>query len=334
MATSNKDLLNSIRSNASEEYRKNIPLATNENIKEIYSLLSEYPTSKNEFMNVFINKIGKTQFFNKLFENPLRVLKKGSLDFGKSIEQIFVEAGEGIDFSKGGHYEGQTSIEGDLIGKNTPKISIDYITENYQKQYKFTFSEIQLKGAFYNQEGLSNLLSRELTAQLTKANYDEYEAMKNLLNSTKITKTHELSINYTPRDLAYAGRLLRRKFTYLSSDYNESGVKNNTEENKFVIFITPEVEATLDVDFYSKAFNLSNAELLGRIIVVDKFEDTEGETTHMIVADEDYLQVWDTLNTSGTFINEQQLYTNNFLNRWAVMGICKFCNAVRIITKE
>ena len=47
----NKDLLNSIRAEQSAEYQEKVVMATGTNDHEIYTLLENYPSLKNEFIN-------------------------------------------------------------------------------------------------------------------------------------------------------------------------------------------------------------------------------------------------------------------------------------------
>ena len=48
----NKDILNAIHSEQSAEYQNTIPKATGENDLEIFALLENYPTFKNDFIMI------------------------------------------------------------------------------------------------------------------------------------------------------------------------------------------------------------------------------------------------------------------------------------------
>lgn len=323
----NSQIYNSIRSELSPQSQSVLPVMDEIAMaSDVLKALADYPTAKNEFISSLTNRVVKTMFFSKLWNDPLKVLKKGMLPVGKSIEQVFVEAGAGINF--GSHYEEGGNETNDLIGKRVPEVNVDYITENYKKQYKISFSYQQLKGAFINKYGLNDLLSKTLEAQLTQAELEEYEAIKSLLEDADMAKI-ELDTTYA-KDIAKAVRTLRRKMTFVTDKYNMANVGTHTLPSKMVIFTVPEVEAELDVELYAQAFNMDKAELISRIIVIDEFADPN---TKMIIADEDYIQVWDTLNEGGDFINPQGLYINYFLNRWMIVGQCKFANAIAIKQK-
>ena len=70
----NKDILNAIHSEQSAEYQNTIPKATGENDLEVYATLENYPTLKNEFINTLTNRIGRQMFFDKVFNNPFKML--------------------------------------------------------------------------------------------------------------------------------------------------------------------------------------------------------------------------------------------------------------------
>lgn len=325
--SSNQEILNAIREDASKEYQEKVPVATEHNLEEVAERITEYPTIKNEFIDKLMNKVGKTQFFNKLYNNPLAVLKKGKLPFGKSIEQIFIEASASKAFVT---YDDEKPEEFNenmkrLFGKEKPIVKVDYITENFRPQYKITLSRQQLRGAFLEENGLANMLAKSIEAQLTKANHEEYLKIKDLIDDNEM-KVRTLENDFS-KDLAIEIRTLREELKFISSNFNTSEVNTHTDPSKFVIVTTPRHKAKLDVELLATAFNLDKAELLSRVIVVDTFKD---EKTRAVIMDEDYIQVWETLNESGSQENVAGMYINNFLNRWAIMGKCKFCNAVAI----
>ena len=82
------DVLNAIRNNASANYQNYVPIATasDASIKEIGAIIMDYVALQNEFLYALVNRIGLVLLTNKMFENPLRMFKKGKLDFGETIE--------------------------------------------------------------------------------------------------------------------------------------------------------------------------------------------------------------------------------------------------------
>ena len=88
------DVLNAIRANASSTYQERIPVATQENIRQIGNAMMTYEATQNEFLSALVNRIGRVIITSKSYTNPLRVFKKGILEYliyeeGKKEPTIF-----------------------------------------------------------------------------------------------------------------------------------------------------------------------------------------------------------------------------------------------------
>ena len=151
----NAEILNTIRANASTEYQERVPeaLGVGGNVSNVFS---QYPTMKNEFLTALTNKIARTLFYSKVFDNPLKALHKGMLPFGYSLEQIFVNMAESKGFWE--HWDASGDAVKDLVGMKKPDIKLLYIERNFAYKYKTTISDQQLRTAFQDQNGLSRLV--------------------------------------------------------------------------------------------------------------------------------------------------------------------------------
>ena len=347
----NKDMINSIRSTMSAESQNVIPLATDDNAIEVYATLENYPTAKNEFINTLTNRIGKQMFFDKLFNNPFKMLHKGMLPFGKSIEQLFVEMAEQKGFNE--HFSGSTSTEADLIGLVKPSVKVDYISQNFEYKFKTSISDLQLKGAFTSEYGLSELITRAVNSLLSSSQYAEFIDMKKILTNTtadsakgsrigtgliqqiyadtiKSTAMIPLGSNYTSQDLAIKVREYSSILTFPSTKFNLAGVRAWSNKEDLVLFTTPEHQAKLDVNVLAMAFNVSLADVNVRTIIIDDL-GTIGTGSNKVVAvlaDKDCIQAYDTINTTNTFYNPERLATNYFAHKHGIIAGCKFAQAV------
>ena len=52
--------------------------------------------------------------------------------------------------------------------------------------------------------------------------------------------------------------------------------------------------------------------------------------TLCIIADENLIQMYDTLNETESFRNPDKLITNTFVHRWSIAYGCGFANALKI----
>ena len=295
----NAEILNTIRANASTEYQERVPeaLGVGGNVSNVFS---QYPTMKNEFLTALTNKIARTLFYSKVFDNPLKALHKGMLPYGYSLEQIFVNMAESKGFWE--HWDASGDAVKDLVGMKKPDIKLLYIERNFAYKYKTTISDQQLRTAFTEQNGLSRLVEQVVSSVYSKAYFDEFNDMKRILAahakaqylqydaSTGKMAEKALSINVLPagkneaimvvgehetqeakgKAISKAIRTLAGKMAFPTDTYNSAGVRQWSERQQLIYITTPEEQAELDVEVLANAFNMDKADVNVRVIVVDE----------------------------------------------------------------
>ena len=296
---SNAEILNTIRANASSEYQERVPeaLGVGGNVSNVFI---QYPTMKNEFLTALTNKIARTLFYSKVFDNPLKALHKGMLPYGYSLEQIFVNMAESKGFWE--HWDASGDAVKDLVGMKKPDIKTLYIERNFAYKYKTTISDQQLRTAFTEQNGLSRLVEQVVSSVYSKAYFDEFNDMKRILaahakatylgydsSTGKITEKpltnsalasgktaavmvlgeHE-SQEAKAKAISKAIRTLAGKMAFPTDTYNSAGVKQWSERQQLIYITTPEEQAELDVEVLANAFHMDKADVNVRVIVVDE----------------------------------------------------------------
>ena len=295
----NAEILNTIRANASSEYQERVPeaLGVGGNVSNVFS---QYPTMKNEFLNALTNKIARTLFYSKVFDNPLKALHKGMLPYGYSLEQIFVNMAESKGFWE--HWDVSGDEVKDLIGMKKPDIKLLYIERNFAYKYKTTISDQQLRTAFHDQNGLSRLVEQVVSSVYSKAYFDEFNDMKRILkahaqakylgydSTTGNIEERSLSNTVLPngknasvmvigeyatqeakgKALSKAIRTVAGKMAFPTTNYNSAGVRQWSERQQLIYITTPEEQAELDVEVLATAFNMDKADINVRVIVVDE----------------------------------------------------------------
>ena len=295
----NAEILNTIRANASSEYQERVPeaLGVGGNVSNVFN---QYPTMKNEFLQALTNKIARTLFYSKVFENPLKALHKGMLPYGYSLEQIFVEMAEGKGFWE--HWDNSGDGVKDLVGMKKPSIKLLYIERNFAMKYKATISDQQLRTAFQSQDGLGRLVEQVVSSIYSKAYFDEFSMMKDILvqhAQSKFLKYDSSTGKYTPtalsntvlpngkdacvyvigeystqeakgKAISKAIRTLAGKMAFPTTNYNSAGVNQWSERQQLIYITTPEEQAELDVEVLANAFNMDKADVNVRVIVVDE----------------------------------------------------------------
>lgn len=327
---SNVDIMNSLRGLANGDFQERVPQATQENITSISDILTQYPSAKNEFINVLTNQVVKTLFFSKVLQNKLKLFHKGFLEVGESVESIFVDIIKAKSFSDNfGADDNQVSS---LVSKQgIENVKVEYYNKEFKHKYKISISDERLKSAFRTKNGLQSLVNQLLQAQLNSAEYDEYLVMKGLIDNAKYKKVKCImpTDDVTTREFTKVVKTLIGKMGFLRKDFNNQGVMTFSKPNDLVILTTPDVQAQIDVELLSSAFNLSKAEVQSRIVPVDEFKDPNRIA---LIVDKDFIQFYDKLNESETFRNADGLYTNVFLHKWGLVAQCNFVNAVELTT--
>lgn len=334
----NSEIMNAVRASATLEYQSRIPTATKDNIKEVAQLVTTYPNTKNEFASALTNLVGKQVFLQKLYTNPFKFFKKGTLEYGKTIEGVFVDLIKAKSFNE--NY-GDSEASSLIRSEKPDNIKVEYYTENYKHKYKISISDQQLKGAVRSEYGLSNLIQSMLISPLNSAEQDEYLMVKQCINNLAIkeeslTGFKALSENEQAKKLTKVVKTYINKFRFMSDAYNSQGVHTFSRPEELVVLVTPETKANIDVELLSSAFNMSKAEVESRLIMIDTFtkEGVSGvendPDTLAIICDENLIQMYDTEDSSESFRNPETLTTNTWYHRWGILAGCGFVNALKI----
>ena len=346
---SNIEFLNAVREVATQGYKERIPVATQTNLKKVTEAIMQYPANKNEFVDTLTNKVAQTKFMQKVYKNPYRFFKKGSLPYGESIESIFVDIIKGKSFNEN---FGDSEVSSLIGAEKVTNVKVEYYSENIRNKYKLTISDMQLRKAFMSAEGLQQLINKMMIAPLNSVEYDEFLVTKKLLGTIKMSEVVLTGYDSLTED-KQASKLTKTikeyvsKMGFLSNKFNSQGVMTFSKPEEMVIFVTPETKANIDVELLSTAFNMEKAEVSGRMIEIDEFlmqvlaqsgentSDTVGDTvvdtnTLAIIADENLIQMYDTLNETESFRNADKLITNTFVHRWSIAYGCGFANALKI----
>ena len=345
MAIDNVTFVKALSSAASQEFKDRIGSVTAANIKAIGNTVTSYPSVKNEFVTVLTNQVSKQLFFNKVWENPYKMFNRGQLPYGKSIESIFVDIVKGKDRTR---QTTATNLASDLLSRQTPNVKVEYHTENFQQQYPTTISDEEIKGAFRNQNGLSEMTARILQAPLTGAEFDQFLMIKHALANLKCAEVKVGKTAYTAMTAKEKANVITttvkayvKKLKFLSNNYNAQGVMTFSRPSDLYLFVPADISAFLDVEQLANAFNISKVELPTRVLDIDNFQKVntgsnantepyvEDTDALFYLIDKDAIQLYETLNESESFRNPQAKYTNIWFDRWGIIASCHFANAIK-----
>ena len=342
MAT-NVDITNLVASMGSTDLHNRIGTATEQTIGKIGETILTYTATKNEFLDVLVNKICGQIFMNKVYTNPLSFFEKDPVPFGATLESVFCDLIQAKNFNEN-FGSGNTEV-GSLIGTEKPPVKTEYYSRNFAKKYKISVSDEQLRTAFMNANGLQNLINQVLIVPTNSRNFDDFQMMKGLLANVS-TKEITLSTAYKTaaddvkaKELTKKTRAIVDRFGMMGNVFNIQGINTFTNSQNIVIITTPEVAAMLDVELLATAFNMDKAEMGRRIVKIDSFQKYDGTNkkfvadpnVELMIIDEDYIQFRRTLQVSESFRNPDYLTTNVFTHNQGIAAVCGFVNALKIL---
>lgn len=350
LTNSSVDILNVIRNNASVNYQNYVPQATAdaESIKEIGAVIMDNPQLQNEFLSALVNRIGRVLITSKMYENPWSMFKKGMLEFGETIEEIFVNIAKPFQFDP-------AVAETNLFKREIPDVRSAFHIMNYQKYYKTTIQNDQLRQAFLSWQGITDLIAKIVDAMYTGANYDEFQTMKymlakNVLNGRMYPVTIPAVTSDNMKSIVSTIKGVSNNFEFLSDKYNIAGVQNNSKKTEQYLLINSNFDATMDVEVLASAFNMDKAEFLGKRVLVDSFGSldiarlnilfaddptyTEISTDKLkaldaipcILVDENWFMIFDNYYNFTEQYNGEGLYWNYWYHVWKTFSISPFVN--------
>lgn len=347
------DILNVIRQNASYDYQQNVPEVTTVNdIPKVGEVIYGTPAFANQFINALVNRIAVVRVQSATFFNPYSILKKGYIEYGETIEDIFVSIAKAVDFNaeKAPKREYQRTI---------PDVRSAFHAMNWRVFYPVTIQDEDLRQAFLSPGGVQNLIAKIVDTIYTAADYDEFLLFKYLLiKGISHGKMHPTSIG-AGTDLNEAAVQFRgtsNLLPFISSDYNEAGVKTSTPKERQVIFMDAMFNAQFDVNVLASAFNMDKADFMGRLFIIDNWTDFDNERFDVIransdgieevtaeelalmanvkavILDENWFQVYDNNNKFTEKYASSGLYWNYFYHVWKTISNSPFANAVVFVT--
>lgn len=345
------DILNVIRANASAQYQDSVPeVVKTEDIPNVGDVLLGYPALANEFVGALVNRISRVIVTSAIFNNPYRDLKKGFLEFGETIENVFTAIAKVRAFQRDKAPQRE-------LAHTEPDIKTEFYAINWNVQYPVSIDDQELKKAFLSMDGVQDMIARLVDSVYQAANYDEYLLFKYLIiKGITHGKIKALAIDTTkPENAAKAFRRTANKFGFLRYDFNERGVRTNTPIDRQVLFMDTDFQAEYGVDVLASAFNMSEVDYLQRVKLIDSWNTfdnerwadiraessqvdlvTEDELALMrdvkaVLLDSDWFQVYDARALFTEKYIASGLYWNYFYNRQMIVASNGFANAVTFV---
>ena len=343
------DILNTIRANASAEYQQYVPEVTKAtDIPKVGEVLYGYPAFANQFINALVNRIALVRVKSATFNNDYAELKKGYLEFGETVEEVFVNIAKAREFSA-------EKAKDREFKRTLPDVRSAFHTMNYRVQYPITIQDEDLRMAFMSINGVQDLIAKIVNSVYVAEQYDEFLLFKYLLIKAVSQGKTYLTIageNNDYKSWAASFRSISNKLTFMSKNYNSEGVTTVTPKSDQYIFMDSDFNAKFDVNVLASAFNMDKADFMGRLKLIDDFTTFDNErfseimagsdmiepvteddlfvmkNVHAVIVDREWFQIYDNNNKFTEDYVAAGMYWNYFYNVWKTISSSPFSNIV------
>lgn len=331
------NVLNSIRSSivangSSLGYDERIPVATQDNLQDIGQAMLNYQPDLNAFLNELVNKIGLTYIHSKLYSNKLAFLKRGTLEYGDTVEEIYVDIAKAYAYVPVAPDDNMC----DVYEQHKPEIISAFHKVNREDVYPITINNDLLKRAFKSYNNFSQFIASVFNSLYTADNLDEFLLFKQLIGASlknsyqvQVTKPTDRT---TSEQFSVQMRSYGLALEYMSRDYNQMGVANATPLEDQILILRSDIVPVIDVMQLANNFNLNLGQpISGRIIVIDDFGSGNDDIVAGII-DRDFSMIFDVLYRTESIYNPKHLYWNFYLHHHQVIASSPFANAVCFTT--
>ena len=357
LAQKGADVLNAIRNSASQDFRNFTQALTDaESIRNFGAVIMQMPALQNEFLSVLWNRIAFALVTSKIYRNHFAWAKKGLINYGETVEEIFVNLVKVEDYP-GEDFANEAEA---LLSRRIPDVRAAFHPLNYKKVYAVTTQKQDLRQAFLSENGVIDLIEKIIQAIYKSAAYDEEQCFKYLLGLHIVNgHLYPVEVNLAGSDedaeskaAAVQIKALSNKLEFLSDTYNLAGVKTNTPKEDQYLIMNADFEAAQGVRVLAYAFNRNDAEYHGHTAIIDSFGDidatrigeifandstyqalTDAQLTALkaipcVLVDKDFFMIFDNELESSEVWNARKLYMNHFYHTWRTYSISPFMNAI------
>ena len=326
----------------------------NRSLHNIGEYIMSYEPYMNAYITALVNRIARVIVTSRVWKDKWAVFEMGKLDYGETVEEIFV------NIAKPHSYD-PAKAETQVFKREIPDVRAAFHSMNYQKFYKVTISNDQLRQAFLSYYDMNELIARIVDSLYTGMNLDVFLTKKYMLAReainggiyTVVTKPIS-GDGADPDDAITKYRQYTNNLEFLKTLYNRAGVRNSTPISDQVIIVPNEAEATLGVKVLAAAFNLSEVDYISKRIPVDSFEfdaDDETRLAELFANDDtyspftgeekkalqlisavklakDWFMCFDNFEQFTENYNGEGVYWQYFFHVWKTFSVSPFANAV------
>lgn len=302
----------------------------------------------NDFVGL-LKKVIYTAVYSKTFNSPLAQLEGESMPLGQFIEDVYVNPVKARGFN--------INDFAGLLQKYSAEVATQYLTVNSDLQYCVTITREKLRNAFTSWSNLEEFITGMTNALYNGAYITRYNQTKGLPLAAFKKGAVKYEVITNPTTEATAKALVRKmradysKMQIPSTAYNAwqdvkgegaFALKTWSNPEDIVVLISADVEALIDVEVLAAAFNMSKADFLGRVIVVDDFSQyaddgtvaVDGSMIKGMICDRAWFKIKTQDFAMEDFRNPNNRTYQLYLNDTRMVNYSLFANAKIYTTEE
>lgn len=329
MAVKNSTILKRAWLQGSNDFQQRVPEPTQSNIAQVERAIFD-PMNRqiyNQFMDVLVNRIAFQYVKQTAFTNPLAVFKRQKITYGNTVQEIVPS------WVKAHAYEDDVET---LLKMHRPQAVVTNYSQNRRDKYAISISADELHTAFVDDTGLNNLIAAIMQTPVNSDEYDEMNIMLQLIaeyeNTLGFYRHH---LDNEPKDETSGKELLTALQTYggklqfPSSLYNNIEIPVFAKPEELVLLVTPETQASLNVNTLAALFNVELAKVSYRTVVIPEFPIPNAVA---LLTTEDFFVCNDTNYQTTSFWNPETLSTTYWLHHWGIYAASPCVPAILFTT--
>lgn len=299
----------------------------------------------NDFVSL-LKKVVYTAVYNKTFNNPLALLEGERMPLGNFIEDAYVNPAKARTFN--------VNDFAGILQKYESEVAVQYLNVNSDLQYCVTLTRDKIRNAFTSWDNLESLISGYINSLYNGAYITRYNETKGLVTGAYVGNNVQYQVISDVTDEQSAKSLIRQlraaysKMQIPSTKFNawnkvkggRMALKTWTDPSDVVVLISADIEALVDVEVLAAAFNMSKADFLGRVIVVDDFNQydqegnlaIDGSAIKAMIADRAWFKIKTQDFAMDEWFNPNNRCWNYYLNDVRMVKFSLFANALVFAT--
>lgn len=299
----------------------------------------------NDFVGL-LKKVVFTAVYTRTFNNPLQQLEGERMPLGNWIEDVYVNPAKARGFN--------VNDFAGLLQKYEAQVATQYLAVNSDLQYCVTLTREKIRNAFTSWDQLESLISGYINSLYNGAYITRYNQAKGLVtaayvgNNVQYQVIDDVTSEQTAKSLIRQLRATYTKMQIPSTKYNawnkvkggELALKTWSAPEDIMVMISADIESLVDVEVLARAFNMSATDFLGRVIVVDDFnqynEDgtlaVDGSAIKAMICDKAWFKIKTQDFAMDEFYNINNRTWQYMLNDVRMVNYSLFANAVVFAT--